>query len=147
VAIETSCCGTCGVPELPAFAGVNENYVQNYRAEKCPAPYACPALACLTAENPNIAARCTMGHCEAFDVRKVAAYSACQLDTDCALRAGLGCCECGATTWVAVSHSGEQAIPAAECAPNAACADCLPVPPINARAICQSNVCQLVYLR
>ena len=43
--------------------------------------------------NPNLAATCSAGTCQGFDVSKEDVYSACQSDTDCRLRVGLGCCE------------------------------------------------------
>jgi hypothetical protein len=139
-AIEGGCCGVCGVPQLPAFVGVNTQRVQEYHTQQCPLPVRCPA--CAMGVNPNIAARCIQGRCQPFDVRLDPEYSACQIDTDCHLRDGLGCCVCGATGgWVALSQRGGAAIPAVECAPNTACASCLPLPPMGMTAICSNSVC------
>jgi hypothetical protein len=146
IALETSCCGSCGSADVSAYAGVNTKRVDDFNSQKCPLPVACPAIACLPAMNQNIAARCVAGHCQAFDVRKVPEYSACMGDTDCHLRAGLGCCICGAANagWVALNKSGEQGISDAECAPNTGCLDCLPVPPPRTLAACTNHVCQVL---
>jgi hypothetical protein len=146
MALEKSCCGSCGTAELSAYAGVNTKRVQDFHTQLCPLPVACPAIACPQAINQNIAARCVAGHCQAFDVRKVPEYSSCSGDTDCRLRAGLGCCTCGGgiAGWVAVSKSGEQGIAAAECAPNAACPDCAAIPPPMTIAACTNHVCQVL---
>jgi hypothetical protein len=147
VAMVASCCGTCGTPDVSAFVGVNTKRVQDFHSQQCPNPVVCPAIACPVAPpNPGIAARCVAGKCQAFDVTKVPEFSACGPDNDCHLRAGLGCCICGAANsgWVAVSKTGEQAISAAECAPNTACLDCLPVPPARTLASCTNHVCQVL---
>jgi hypothetical protein len=146
VALEKSCCGSCGLAEVSAFAGVNTKRVQDFRSQLCPMPVACPAIACPQAINPNIAARCIAGHCQAFDVRKVPEYSACDTMADCHLRMGLGCCTCGAGTggWVAVSKSGEQGITSAQCGPDTACPDCAAIPPPMTIAACTNHVCQVL---
>ena len=134
-------------PTVSAFVGVNTKRVQDFHSQQCPNPVVCPAIACPVAPpNPGIAARCVAGKCQAFDVTKVPEFSACGPDNACELRAGLGCCICGAANsgWVAVSRTGEQAIAAAECAPNTACLDCLPVPPPRTLASCTNHVCQVL---
>ena len=147
VAALKSCCASCSAPTVDQFAGVNAMFASDFHSLQCSTPVACPN--CAGIENPNIAARCVSGKCEAFDVRKVPEFSACDAQNTCQLRLGLGCCVCGAgggassQPWVAVSGSGEGALTQAECAPNTACADCLPVPPDNLLAACMSGVCQV----
>src|SRR5258708_7428515 len=36
VAVDSSCCGTCGMPEVANFVGLNTKHVQDYHKEKCP---------------------------------------------------------------------------------------------------------------
>jgi len=147
VALEASCCGSCGTPDVSAFVGVNTKRVQDFHSQQCPNPVVCPAIACPVAPpNPGIAARCVAGKCQAFDVTKVPEFSACGPDNACELRAGLGCCICGSANagWVAVSKTGEQAIAAAECAPNTGCLECIPVPPPRTLASCTNHVCQVL---
>jgi len=142
VAVEATCCGTCGVPQLVNFVGLNAKQVQAYHQEKCPLPVPCPA--CAQGTNPNIAARCDSGHCKVFDVTKVSEYSGCSTDSDCHLRSGLGCCVCNgpdSAAWVSVNQSGEQAISKIMCAPMTGCAACVPVPPPGYAAFCNVGVC------
>ena len=104
VAVQASCCGVCGTPELASYVGLNTKQVQAYHQEKCPVPVPCPA--CLQGANPNIAARCDSGHCKVFDVRQVPEYSACTSHSDCHLRSGLGCCVCNgpdSAAWVSLN--------------------------------------------
>jgi hypothetical protein len=142
MAVDTNCCGTCGIPQLLNFVGINVAHVNDYRMEKCSAQMACPA--CLSGRNPNIAARCgDTGHCVVFDVTKDPNYSACQADLDCHLRAGLGCCVCGGADpgWVALDPNGEQRISKEMCAPMTLCAACVPIPPVTTTATCANHVC------
>jgi hypothetical protein len=144
VALEKSCCPGCAA-DVSAYVGVNTKRVDDFHKDLCPLPVACPAIACLPVAQNYIGARCVAGHCQAFDVRQVPEFSACGTDNACQLRAGLGCCICTPNpTWVAVSASGEKALTAAECAPNTACLDCLPVPPPKTLASCTNHVCQVL---
>jgi hypothetical protein len=144
VAVQTSCCPPCGFPDISTFVGVNQQYTTAYRSQQC--PVALPCAACATIENPYVAARCVQGRCEVFDVQKVPEYSACQSVSDCVLRAGLACCECGAMTWVAVSQSGRSALADVLCAANSACPECQPVPPKSTVLQCNNNACNMTYL-
>jgi hypothetical protein len=146
-AVLASCCGKCGAgafPDVSAYIGVNQALIDTFRAEHCAQAAQCETPACL--QNPLIAAKCVDGRCDAFDVRQVPAYSACQTDQDCKLRSALGCCTvCIGQQWVAVRSSAEQAIKDAMCAPNVACPDCQPTPPANAVAICLKGSCTMGY--
>jgi hypothetical protein len=138
----TGCCSPCGIPQIGAFAGVNPKYLDAFRAETCTTPNpAC--LKCLTGSNPNIGARCVTQHCKAFDVRSVPEYSKCTTNSDCQLRSGVGCCECGGEGWVAVNASGWKALVADVCMPNAGCPDCLPQLPDNTTAQCVQGHCEV----
>src|SRR5262249_25102624 len=96
----TGCCGYFGPPQLSDFAAINSSQVGPYHAATCPVPIACPR--CAGSPNLYIGARCLNGRCALFDTRETPAFSACARDTDCRLRKGLECCECGAAgEWTA----------------------------------------------
>jgi hypothetical protein len=133
------------VPTIDRFAGVNPKYDDAFRTFTCPVPTPCPK--CATAPNPYIGARCVASHCQAFDTRQEPELSKCAVDTDCRLRKGLDCCECGSQgPWTAISIAGQTALQAAECAPMSLCADCLPVPPANTMAVCVDGHCEVSVL-
>lgn len=135
IAALTGCCGPCGMPELPNFAGVNPMYIDAFHAATCPVPTPCPA--CVMTNNPYIGARCVGTRCQPFDTRSTPEFSRCASNADCRLRKGLDCCECGSPgEWTAVSLSGASALSSAQCAPQMPCAACLPVPPANLTAVC-----------
>jgi hypothetical protein len=146
VAVLRACCPTCTTPEAPSYTGVNEMYASTYRTRTC-GRSVCPAIACPVGStggvNPNVAAQCVMGHCEVFDVRRVPEFSGCTVDKDCAMRAGLGCCECGTASagWVGVSLAGKSALQAAMCTPTSRCLACIPMPPPGAQSLCQNKTC------
>jgi hypothetical protein len=138
----TGCCGACGMPQLDNFAGVNRQHLDAFRTATCPMPTPCSA--CPTAPNPYIGARCTGTHCQAFDLRSTPEYSKCAINSDCRLRKGLDCCECGsAGEWTAVSVAGQQALNGALCVPNTGCDLCLPVPPPGMTAVCWIGHCEV----
>ena len=139
-----SCCGVCGQPTAADFVAINSLYADFYQKQRCPIALPCPA--CATATNPNLGARCVLGRCQVFDVQKVPEYSSCQATSDCVLRNGVGCCECGGNGWVAVSQSGNAALGRDECAPNSACPACAPVPPPGTFATCIGNACNVQVL-
>jgi len=138
----TGCCGPCGMPQLASFAGVNRQRLDSFRAATCPVP--APCLACVMAPNPYIGARCDGTRCQVFDLRSTPEFSKCAVDSDCRLRKGLDCCECGSLgEWTAVSVAGQPALSGALCAPNTGCADCLPLPPPGTTAVCIGGHCEV----
>jgi len=138
----TGCCDPCGTPLLESFAGVNRNSVDAFRLGTCPTPTRCTE--CATAPNVYFGARCVGGQCQAFDVRQVPEFSACTKESDCTLRKGLDCCECGSEApWTALSVSDASALKAAVCVPHDACPNCLPAPPSNLAAVCSANHCEV----
>jgi hypothetical protein len=140
----TGCCAPCGMQELQHFAGVNSKYIDAFKTFTCPVPMPCPR--CATAPNPYIGARCVNSRCQAFDTRQVPEFSKCALASDCRLRKGLECCECGSLDdWTAVSIAGQAALTATVCAPMSACPDCAPQPPANMKAVCNGGHCEVAF--
>jgi hypothetical protein len=139
ILMPVSCCGVCGQPTASDFVAINSSNSAAYQKHQCPVALPCPA--CATTANPNLGARCVQSHCQVFDVQKVSEYSSCQAPSDCVLRNGAGCCECGGNGWISVSQSGNAALRRDECAPNGACLTCAPVPPTGAVPVCVGGVC------
>ena len=140
------CCEACVVADIANFAGVNVKYLQQFQQEICPFPPPCDA--CIPAPKPFFGARCVSGRCQVFDVRQVPEFSKCGVDTDCRLRKGLSCCECGSTgEWTSVSIFGQMPLTAAVCAPMSACLDCAPTPPPGLKAVCTMNHCDLAAIK
>jgi hypothetical protein len=136
------CCGICGMPEIDVYRGVNRTQVPAFGMATCPMPVPCPR--CVTLPNPYIGALCAAGRCRPFDVRQAPEFSKCAVDSDCRLRKGLDCCECGSSgQWTAISTIGQMALYSATCGPNSACEDCLPLPPAGARAVCVQGHCEI----
>jgi hypothetical protein len=128
---------------LGNFAGVNPQYTDAFRMWTCPVPVPCPR--CATGINPYIGALCAGTHCKPFDTRQMPEFSKCAAETDCRLRKGLDCCECGSQgQWTAVSVMGQAALGAAVCAPMTGCLDCLPVPPPGMKAVCVQDHCEVL---
>ncbi|GMV18052.1 MAG: hypothetical protein HS104_25395 [Polyangiaceae bacterium] len=137
--LPTNCCGYCGPAPLSGFEAVNESHVQDYTAQTCADPQACPD--CITFEEPNYLALCRNGTCTEVDLR-LDALSACSGDGDCRLRYGAGCCEsCGGMGLVALNKDAK--LGAEVCSPFAgACPPCVPPPyPSTALAVCQAGHC------
>lgn len=138
--LATQDCCLCGVPELKDFQAVNSKYQ---------AQCSCggPVCDCATAVNPNLGATCSAGSCQAFDVRQVDALSACNIDDDCTLRMGLGCCEsCGSNDYelIAVAKKGGDALHKAVCSSGpVGCPACMPQYPANKTAKCVAKHCQV----
>lgn len=131
-----TCCGVCGVPELPDFDAINGARRDEHREYVCPAPEPCPD--CPTAPNPSIDATCGGGLCQGFDVRTMD-LSACTMDTDCRLRV-TGCCACGGDTspysLIAIRTDAEGDYQALVC-DDTDCPECEPAYPTDeAEAYC-----------
>lgn len=136
-------CCLCGMPELDDMVALNANSVSGCVCEG-------PVCDCATQLNPNLAASCEGGMCQAWDVRQQDAYSSCTTSADCRLRDGLGCCEgCTGAEWnlVAIRVDSAPLLTAAMCGPNAACRDCAPQYPANVAAECLDGHCAVVILR
>src|SRR5262249_20618719 len=144
-AIPSACCPMCRQLQLADFIGVNSSLASAYEKDHCSDNAGCPAVGCATLPNDNIGAYCNQGTCNVFDVTQPPEFSGCETDSDCVLRHGLGCCECGGGgDWVAVSVKGRATLTSVECGANTACDECAPAPPPGEQAFCLQNVCTIV---
>jgi hypothetical protein len=126
------------MPEIGDYIGVNQASFQTCNCQS--------ECACAVAINPNLAASCENGGCQAWDVRQREDFSGCQTDTDCRLRNGLDCCEpCSGDAYqlIAIRNEGEAGLKAALCTGTETCSKCLAQYPPNASAKCVSNHCQV----
>lgn len=134
--IDHGCCGYCGIDSVDQLTAVAAPYAGYSQAE-------CLLLDCAYCEPPPdleyFAARCDAGSCEVYDVRQ-SDYSACDADSDCRLRAGLGCCQgCGESGWVAVSVDEEMLLKDACGGAPVPCPACQPIEPAGLVPICGSD--------
>jgi hypothetical protein len=131
--VDHGCCGYCdisGVEDLVAvhrsYAGFNAPGCAALDCDWCPAP----------PEIEHFGAQCQAGRCELFDVRE-SGLAECTEDSDCRLRAGLGCCEaCDSTGMVAVSADFDTLSQALCSDEPLACPPCVPVYPEDVAAVC-----------
>jgi hypothetical protein len=103
---QTTCGAGCEPVPLSRFTAINAAYDAQYRMQQPVPPcigIMCSALPLGAANAPNYYAACEAKHCKAFDVR-ASPLSACSLDSDCSLRAGV-VCGCASSALVAVSNS------------------------------------------
>lgn len=135
-AIDHDCCGPCNIQRPDQLVAVNAKYA-TFAAPHClllDCAY-CPP----SDEIGNFGARCNEGTCEVYDVRK-SDLSACEVDADCRLRLGLGCCEsCGGSAWVAVSTDHERVHKELCGDMDVACPACEPIYPEDLGARCGSD--------
>lgn len=141
-----TCCSGCGEPTLDQFDAVNEGAIDDHRTSVCPEPQPCPE--CPTQAAPNLFAFCDLaaGECRGANLPETE-YAVCQVDSDCVLRNGLGCCTCGPSNgWVSVAAASIGSLEALLCAPDEVCAECDPQPPPGLSARCSMGRCQAVPL-
>lgn len=133
--IDRGCCGICQEPSLEILKAANRAYDSSRAPE-------CLLLDCDYCDPPGLeqfGARCSMGHCEVYDVRE-SELSACETDDDCHLRNGLGCCEsCSGDDWVAISIDPTKLSELACGDEPAACPPCVAIPPEPLGAACGAN--------
>lgn len=141
--VASGCCGVCGMPELSNVVAIHEDKYAEFFDVTCPGPIP-PCPGCPTASNPDLFAYCEAGQCVGADVR-VHELSACQSDSECVLRAGLECCECGSDGISALRADAVGSLQQLVCVPDEACDDCAPVFPDNAVASCVEGHCRVVY--
>jgi hypothetical protein len=131
----------CGIPALDDFTAVNNGYLT-----ECTGPGS--MCDCMSGTNPNLGATCTKGTCEGFDVSQVDALSACTSDSDCTLRAGIGCCQaCGGSTadLVAIRVDASGTLAQMLCPPGGVnCPACGGGSPSGVSAACVAGHCQVV---
>jgi hypothetical protein len=145
VLVFNTCCGTCGLPELSDYVAINQDKASVFRDGLCFGIEGCPA--CGAQENPNLFAFCDNGTCAKADVR-THAVSACDVDSDCRLRYGAGCCEstCSGSEeqLTAVNTSQETTLTGLVCGGDGfACDACVPQYPLDAAPVCLSGHCSV----
>lgn len=141
--IDQSCCGYCGIDTVDQLTAVFEPYAGYHDLE-------CQLLDCAYCEPPDdyqyFVPRCVAGSCEVHDVRK-SDYTSCNVDSDCRLRAGLGCCQgCGEAEWVAISVDEETLLKDACGGAPVPCPACDPIEPTDLVPICDGGHCTVAVL-
>jgi hypothetical protein len=140
------CCGPCDEPNLTNMVAVRKTEVNAvFQAMSCHL-VDCPT--CLPIANPWLGAACRANRCVSFDARQTELVS-CTADTDCVLRAGVGCCaDCSASGYSAfVALNREADIRPFTCGSEpVGCDDCAPVPPPDLIAVCASGSCTTAIL-
>jgi hypothetical protein len=131
----------CGVQfniALPPGAAPNPDFPVPIACEPCLAPE--PGQRSLHFFIPT----CVQGQCGIEDVRTSEA-TACQTAQDCRLRRGSGCCEsCDAHSLIAVSSdSSFEELVCGNLLVD--CAECEPMLPPDAAAVCVAGHCQVAY--
>jgi hypothetical protein len=138
VVVPESCCGTCGAATPGDAIGVNVTQAGAYRALACEGHAGCPA--CYVDQDPTLVGTCAAGRCAVVDLEEHA-VTACAADEDCRLRTR-DCCECGGdatvTGLIAIRADAEAAYVALVCNADTACAECAPIYPDEASAVCTS---------
>jgi len=139
-----TCCGVCGMPTLDDMVAINQSELDAYTAELCASNPPCPG--CASQPNPNLMAYCDSGQCVAADITN-GALTECQDNTDCRLRWGLECCECGAQNGglTAIAVAAESKLMQLVCDPAADCPACVPSYPADAAALCDAGHCIVTY--
>jgi hypothetical protein len=141
--VPASCCSSCTTPRATDFVAIPRDQDQAWQATHCIGDIGCPA--CVPPPtNPfddPFDAICTSGQCVVDDIR-LDPFTACLRDADCVIRAH-GCCDCGATKFMAIAVGQLPAYRAAVCPPDAVCGSCVSVPPVGYVAVCdgQTNHC------
>ena len=140
------CCAPCGAPTLSDFDAIFEGSVEAHRAAVCPDPAAEPCPKCPTGLDPTLFAYCDLevGSCKGARLGDTR-FAECSQASDCVLRLGLECCECGSSgDWVAVAGAKLGELQGVLCSPSDACAECQPQPPPEYSATCNAGRCEVV---
>lgn len=147
--VNRTCCGVCGPPALADMTAINRQHHDAYTGGLCVGPSgACDD--CEQEPNVNLFAYCdspteAVGNCIAADVRE-SDLSRCEVDSDCRLRLGLGCCELCAgngDALVAINTKLEQQLRDLVCPAFAdiGCPECGPQYPADIFALCKQGHC------
>lgn len=140
-----SCCAPCTEYGLDDVAPLHEdNVAAHYTALGCDDLPACPP--CAGPPNPDLFAYCEGGQCVEADMG-VHPLNECVNDSDCKLRYGLACCECGAEGLglTAIPVNAEDDLAGLVCAPDEGCPECAPTYPANAAPFCDAGRCTVVF--
>jgi len=130
--VDPVCC-RCN-PGLSDLLAVNRQYVNDILAP-------CELVDCDGCTAPAFSSwftsLCEEGHCKAVDAREHE-LTECTVDTDCRLRMGLGCCDCGSQV---VAVNVNVSVEALVCPEGGCMADCAPQYPPDAVAACFAGRC------
>jgi hypothetical protein len=130
-----ACCFPCSNASIDDLRAINGAHRDDFYA-MCDAP-ACPP--CAPVLDPSFRPTCSDGMCDVVDVRALE-LSACNSDTDCALRV-TDCCECGGdlTSLIAIRADAGASYAELVCDPAQACDLCAPVYPTDVEAFCAAD--------
>jgi len=133
------------MPDLDDKVALHEDDVFQYREDVCVDSEGCPI--CYSEPNPDLFAYCEAGLCKGADV-KGDPLGGCVGASDCKLRLGLECCECGNEDGLltAIPIAYEQKLQELVCEPGFGCPECAPVYPIGAEPWCEAGHCVVMYM-
>jgi hypothetical protein len=144
--IDRGCCPGCGQDGYSLVA-VNMSQAGAYTEA-----LACDVAACELCVGPEISAprawfgaTCSAGRCVLFDTRESPA-TACDLDADCQLRMGAGCCEaCGEDPANVIAYDRDGILLDQICGENPGnCPDCAAIYPPEVEAFCDAGRCAVL---
>jgi hypothetical protein len=142
------CCGACDPVQASNFVAVNAASLIDYQNQMGCAGVVCspcPAARLSNMTSQYFGATCSARTCTVFDVRSTA-YTECESDADCYLRAGLYCCEGCSADFGIVAVSRRKNISTLVCG-NASpgCPPCRFEPPAGYSALCVNGRCTASY--
>ena len=143
----TGCCGVCDSPNLSEhdFIAYSKAHANDVLGCSAGAVACAPCPPVMGGTRQYFVPNCVSGECVVEDVR-ASEVTSCKTAMDCRLRSGTSCCEgCGSGELIAVRNDGSFEKLVCGGAPQP-CAACLPVPPVNATAICNAGRCEVAYL-
>ena len=137
----------CGKPTLGQLDAINQSAIEAHYDATCEDPGG-PCPGCAYEPNPNLFAYCDLPNkqCAGADF-STHSLNTCTLPSDCTLRYGLSCCECGS------EGLGLTAVPkdygpiaALVCEGDVGCLECQPTYPADVLADCVGGKCAVAYL-
>lgn len=134
--VARSCCGQCGQPA--------SGDVRAVRAGHAPPRHECEGTGCPRCHadpDPALLAICTSGQCAVLDLHR-SPLSRCTTDADCTVRPR-GCCDCGATEWVALNTHSDAAYQRRVCGGPTICPECVGDHEGGHRAVCVESHCEI----
>lgn len=140
------CCGVCEPMSLDSYSGVNSVYLGSLlsAANQGCSGVLCGACAPGDPVSQNYAAVCEDNQCVPMDVRQEDDLTGCTEDSDCILRAGLGCCEdCTEESLVALNTSADVIETFCD-GQDLLCPPCALAIPDTIEAKCTEGTCQVV---
>ncbi len=136
--VPRTCCGSCGAATVSDSVAISRAWAATHRYP-CTAGAGCPD--CSRRADPTLLATCRAGRCRVFPLAR-SPLVRCAAESDCGLRAA-GCCECGATEFVALRRDRFSAYAQLVCDGTAACGACSAQPPGAIAALCVDGRCRV----